>query len=352
MARGLLVIGALALLSTPADAQRPGPVDRWLERAARAAERGHDRRARRILGRALRRADDGDPRPAVALARLLPTSPEAVRAPDEALRARAAEAEEALSSALAEAPHHTPTEEAERLRAWALATGGDHVAAVERAAASAGLQDRAGAALLRRLATVSVLRADLSSARRALAAAHRAYPQDNEVLTELGAVELALGDAEAAVGRFERVLGRRPDDLDARRDLAGALVAAGRAAGAVALLARALEAHPDRVDLRLELAHAALEAGDPDRAIRAARAALAALPDDDGRAHAALGAALAAAGRRDAAQRAFEEALRRDPADARARQGLAALREPPSDEPAPSEPLASPRVEPREARPR
>lgn len=280
-----------------------------------------------ILGRALRTTSPEDGRAAIAFARALPEEVEA--RPSDSVRARATRAREALDVFIEAAPEAPETAGARRLRAWAMALGGDLPAAIARAAGEGGLQDRAGAELLRRLALAAVLQGRLAAARVALVAAHRSYPQSNEVLNELGAVELALGAPGAAAERFARVLGRRPSDLDARRDLAGALVAAGRPEAAVELLVPAVAQHPEVHALWLELAYAALEAGASRAAEEAARSAIEHLPDDDARGHAALGLALTACGRREEARAAFEEALRRDPDDLRASQGLNTLDAPP-----------------------
>ena len=328
---GVVVLGALLLSSTVVTAQPSPTVTRLLDRARAAAERGHEGRAWALIGRAVREAPAGDESGVTALAAALPTE---VAEPTSVWRQRAAETRDAIDAFLEAAPAHADLTRLARSRSWAAALAGDHVEAIERAAGSAGLQDRASADLLRDLAALSVVRRDLHAAQRALAAAHRAYPQDNEVLADLGAVELALGRPGAAVERFGRILGRQPADFDARSDLAGALVAAGRAAEAVELLAPAAahygDAHPE---LHLELAYAALEASNPRVAVTAARAAIAVLGDDDARGHTALGAALAASQQRDEAESTFEEALRRDPRDVRARQGLEALRGPERREP-------------------
>ncbi len=139
-------------------------------------------------------------------------------------------------------------------------------------------------------------------------------------------MDLAVGDADAAVEHFGRALGRRPADLSLRRDLAGALLATGRADDALALLEGAVEVHPDDAELTLELARTALEAGHAEVAEEAARRALDSLPATDPRPAAALGAAFAAQHRADDAETAFGEALRRDPDDLAAQQGLRALR--------------------------
>ncbi|MGE0789696.1 MAG: tetratricopeptide repeat protein [Sandaracinaceae bacterium] len=336
MPRAAVVLLALSFSSFCAAPAAAQPAADALARAEREVARGHRTRAWAILARAAERAPS-DVGLATALARLLPAASAlpAGRA-DPGVASRAASARDALRRALAAADETSPPAPAEAYRAlaWATALAGDLDAAVDDAEARVGLQDRESAELLRDLATIAAGRDMLRLARRALEAALRAYPQDNSTLTDLGVVELALGEADAAAERFARILGRVPTDIDARRDLAGALVAAGRADSALALLARAAEHHPEDPELRLELAFAALEAREPAQAETAARDAIARLPTSDARAHAALGAALAALERPDDAREAFREALRRDPRDVRARQGLSALDAPPA-EPAP-----------------
>jgi len=283
------------------------------------------------LRRVSARAAPEDGRAALALGGLLPDAP---AEPSDTWRERAREASAALDAFITAAPADPNTGQAGRLRSWAIALGGDHDTAIEAAASSVGLQDRAANELLRRLATLAVVREDLPAARAALLGAHRAMPQDSVVLSDLGAVELALGQPESAAERFARVLGRHPDDLNARRDLAGALVAAGRPESAVEILTRAARAHPGVLALWLELSHAAREAAEPAIAERAARSAVDLTQAGDGRAHTALGFALAALDRRDEARSAFEEALRRDEREFRASQGLSALSRPESSSPA------------------
>lgn len=331
----MTALSALAPAAAPAQA----PLERALAGAERAAQAGQARRAWTLWRRVAARYPE-DERAASRMAAELPRAPEALATPSDTLLARAAEAERALEAHLAATAE--PSASARRLHAWSLAAR-DHARAVERAAEAAGLQDAEAAALLARLAALSVLRGDLRAARRALEAAHAAMPQASVHLSDLAAVELALGEPEAAATRFARVLARDPGDLGARRDLAGALVAAGRAGEAVALLEEAAARHPEEPELAIELARAALEAGQPRAAERAARAAIAALADTDPRGHAVLGAALAARGRREEAELAFGEALRRDPRDLRARHGLDALRAPPE---APPEPDAGRRLAP------
>lgn len=312
----------VVLLLVPGATQAQAPLERALASAERAAESGGERRAWILWRRTAARFPE-DARAAIRMAEALPVDPAVIATPTRTVRARFEEAERALRDHVAATA--TPSADARRMHAWTIAAR-DHRAAIDALVELAGLQDAASASVLARVAAIAAARDDLHAARRALEAAHRAMPQDNAHLSDLGAVELALGDPGSAADRFARVLARRPDDLGARRDLAGALVAAGRAGEASALLAQAIELHPEEPELSIELARAALEAGQPIVAERAARLAIGALGDEDARGHSALGAALAAQRRREDAEVAFAEALRRDPRDLRARQGLDALR--------------------------
>src|SRR5690606_32016310 len=83
---GSVVIGACLALSTPAAAQGG---ERWLERAETLAERGRTRPAMAMARRAARALSPADPRPALALAAMLPDEPAATL--DAAARALATE---------------------------------------------------------------------------------------------------------------------------------------------------------------------------------------------------------------------------------------------------------------------
>ena len=69
-----------------------------------------------------------------------------------------------------------------------------------------------------------------------LAEPHAAETEEGAPYLEIaGSAAMALGDAPRAVHHFERLARLRPDDLDIRADLAGALLAAGRDSEALAL---------------------------------------------------------------------------------------------------------------------
>src|SRR5690606_34213378 len=97
------------------------------------------------------------------------------------------------------------------------------------------------------------------------------------------------------------------------------------AAQAARILEGVVRQLPERSDVRLELARARLEAGDREGGIAAAREALERAEPQDAEPAIVLGQALAAAGRRDEARDAFDEALRRRPGNPRALEGLRTL---------------------------
>jgi tetratricopeptide (TPR) repeat protein len=319
---------ALLLSSVPAHA--PAQTDRLVARAEAAASAGRWPRARRLYRRALRE-DPRDPRAALALAEHLP---------DALDPGVAEEAAEVLGALDALSPSFLDVDTAravERHRAWVATlvahAGNDDEgldAAVDRLAARVGVQDGAGAAMLRRLAAVALRDGDRRRARGALVAAARAMPQARETAIDLALLELSDGAPQAAIDRLERALLRYPDDAEIRRDLAGALLAAGRPAEALGLYRALRAANPDRGALALEHGRVALAAGELAEAQRAAEDAEAQLPAAP-EPPTLRGLVAAAAGRVEDAEAAFREALRRDPAHGPASRGLQALGVPPVD---------------------
>jgi tetratricopeptide (TPR) repeat protein len=328
MAR-LAVVGVLAVLSTLpvglAVAQPGRSVDAWIARADALAAAGRRRPALALLRRAVAR-DPADPRAPLRLATLLlPAEPAAAAAPGSAERETAVEVSAMLAHTLAAAPDGEATAELRLAQAWADAVAGDHRDGIEGAGAAAGLLDTHAAALLRRLAALAVHRHDLVAADRALELARRADAADVSLLADHATVRLARGLPAGAAAILRDALERRPGDVDLRRALGAALLAAGDETGAITVLSRLARERPDDLRAQLELAQASLEIGDPVRAERAARQALPRSEASDARASVLLGLALAAQQRTAEARQAFQDALRRDPDDPRAREGLAAL---------------------------
>ncbi|MGF1467174.1 MAG: tetratricopeptide repeat protein, partial [Sandaracinaceae bacterium] len=241
-------------------------------------ERGDEAAARRLWLRALGRPG-GLAAAAARLLRLLPADPARAAEPSPPERRLARRVLRALERAQGTSDPAPVDADLLRARAWCRAIGGDHQRAVAELLGALRPQDRAQAALLRRLAAVALHRGDPESARTALDGAHRARPQDPQILVDRAALDLRGGEPERAIGLLERALLRRPGDLGIRRDLAGALLAAGRGDEAMAVYRRAgQEAAPNdeaRLELGIELAHAALQAGRPGPAAAAARRAAA-----------------------------------------------------------------------------
>ncbi|WP_236605285.1 tetratricopeptide repeat protein [Sandaracinus amylolyticus] len=322
--------------SAPAAAQgareraRTARVEALLAQAERAVSAGRPARALGPLRRAIA-ADPSDARAPLRLAELLLPDQvdEQVAAPGAAMQRDASEARRVLEAWLAGAPTDPAAQRrASAMRWWAAAIAEGHAVAIDGITRDAGLQDESAASVLRRLAALAIRRDDLEGARRALEAARRAMPQDTEVLAELAALALAQGRATEAVTLFEAVVARRPGDLDALRDVAGARMAAGDAPAAARTLESVARQLPTSGEVRLELARARLEAGDREGGITAAREALELAAPNDAEPAIVLGQALAAAGQRHEARRAFEEALRRRPGSPRATEALRALQNP------------------------
>ncbi|MBX3247039.1 MAG: tetratricopeptide repeat protein [Myxococcales bacterium] len=307
----LLALALVGASTLPARAQDRA-LERWLASATRALDANAPRRARPLLARAAARAPS-DPRVLFLVARLLPDDLESLVHPsdevlDDARWLRALAGRVEVSS--------DERAQASRLAAWSDAICG------ERAAAALPLapQDRAGVALLRRVAALALRRGAPDEALLALRRAHGALPQDPEVLRELAALLVARGRPAEAVQLLTIRLRVEPGDLESRRDLGLALLADGREGEALAILEDvARQGQP--ADL-LRYAAAALEAG---RLREAASAAARAASRSEGsarqRAYAVRGLALLALGQREAAR----DSLRLAPDDARAREALRLL---------------------------
>ena len=306
----------------------------WIARADALVQRGRTRAGVRLLRRAAERVPE-DARAPLRLYRLwVPTSAEAsLITPSEALRRDVAEARRLLEHIQVESGPDAPR--VPLLIAWATAVAGDHREAIDAATLAAGRLDLEAARLLRRLSALAVLRRDLIAAEQALTAARRADPVEVALVTDQATIALARGRTERAVALYREALARSPESVSILRDLAGALLAAGRAREAVAMLASVTSTCPDGEMGRcqLDLARASLEAQQLRRAERAARSALTSGTPGDPEPALVLAAILAAAGRPDEARDAYREALRRDPQNLRAREGLRAPEEPEGSRP-------------------
>ncbi len=323
------VIGPCGALSSRAVAQprttdvAAPALERALTRAERDLARGRLSMGIAGLWRAARRAPLDARAPLRLAALLLPGT--LGQEPDDGIREAAAAVRAALETA-ADAPGIEPSMQQQlRLRAaFAQAVAGDPAGAVTSIATRCGRLDAASGDALRVLAAAAVQHDRLADAEGVLDHALRCAGPRDALLADRGAVRLARGRTVEAVDDFREVVRRRPGDVDALRDLAGALLAGGRTSEALTLHGGLAARAPDDARAHLDLARAALEARDLPRAIEAARTALR-LDVRDAEPALLLAAAHLAAGARGAAIEAFREALRRRPDEPRAVEGLRAL---------------------------
>lgn len=325
----------IALLSLTGEAQSE-PSERQLRRAARwtetaraQLEAGQRGRAARSLRKALEVTPNAAARLELYAQALLAGDPARAAWPSkQALRSM-----ERFQKAVRDArpgPDATPEQmgawrRVRFWRQWAAAVRGRLGGAIEESGRMAGIQDLLGSQWLRRLAALAVHRGDLAAAERALVLARQVMPQDPEISAELGALRLARGRAHAALAPLREVLKRDQANLGARRDLAGALLASGRPAEALELLMAAGEACSQHTACLLDTARVALEGQRLEVAAEAALLALQQGPQGDPEPALLLAESRARQGRKDDAERAYREALRRRPNHPRARQGLSAL---------------------------
>ena len=295
-------------------------LNQWRGQSRPARRAALERRMRSLIERAARRQSD---------ARLVAFAIQSLHAnPTPAQAQWTLEQSEHLATSPREHRH---------LAGWAAIVGGDRRAGVQRLIGNAGLNDAAGADVLRNAATWLIDVGDLELAELALVHARRALPTDATLSTDLAAVRLARGDPRGAIRVLREEIRHHGADTDfgslLREDLAGAYLAAGRGAEAVTLWKRvaaqvsaATQPDPERRQrLHRAVARAALELGDNESALTAAQSALD-LAQDDGEAQLLLGLALAAAGRDDQAITALRRAARLLPSgDPRVRGALEGL---------------------------
>ncbi|MEM9190716.1 MAG: tetratricopeptide repeat protein [Myxococcota bacterium] len=287
--------------------------NRRIERARALVEQNRTSAAIRLLERHLRRRPTDTDAATLLAGIALPRSATECLSPDR--RTRAAELLGLLEAASV-GPEH---------RIWPLAVAGDHREAIDRAASRAAPFDPDAAVLLAELAALSAARHDLSAAELALRNAHRVHSPRVELLVDLATVQLARGRTRLAVRTLRDALSRRPRDRAIRRELALALLADGRPRDALGIC-RALRGEGGNSDagaVGLLYATAALDAGEIEEAIRAAEANLEERPD--AAPALTLATAFLRANRREDAANAYRIALRREPENAQAAAGLAAL---------------------------
>lgn len=269
-----------------------------------------------------------------------------------AQRGQLDEAQHALQRLLSQNPRNQPA----NLLMGAVAFSLGNLAQAEMYLKAAASGDREGRTARKLLAEVQLR---LNKARGVLESVQALGTEaDSDLLSAAGRASILVGDVRSAVDYFERSRAAAPADVARELDLAAAYLAAGRAPEALALL-RGLP-QGEAVDYRRErlLLLAMVQSGAPQEAIRAAQALAARAPEDPrtlllaaagllaaadpGAARAlidrairlqpkeavpwvSLGLLEASQGDAAAAERAFDEALRRAPGNVDALVGKAQL---------------------------
>jgi spermidine synthase len=171
------------------------------------------------------------------------------------------------------------------------------------AAALSGLSDSAGGANR------------LNEERDWLTAIAAHEPRNAAVRIELSRILSVLGDVPGGVREASEALQLTPDDPRSAEQLASVLADAADARRLTPLAGQIVSRFPERADSWYYEATALYLSGRTDDAIVAARRVVDAHPEH-ARAQSLLGAACAAAGRRDCAQAAFDASIRSNPRDA------------------------------------
>lgn len=316
----------LSFLSSTA-AAGSGRVEVLLQRAQWLVEHGQSQRAVGLLRRAMQAAPES-PTPVARFAELVLPDVSDARAwtPDAGLIAEANTVLDAIEH-VAQRDDTGVGDRAESLyaqRIWALALAQSHTVAIEAWLGREVRLSRDHAELGRKLAALAIRRGDLEAARRALVACVGFNGEDSSLRSDLAAVELARGNGREALVLFRDVAVAQPGDLNAQRDLAGALLTEGDAITAMGLL-RATAGCNALCDCALELTRAALAAQDADVAVEAAGHALRACTIDDPEPALWLATAEHLAGHTSQAMTAYRLALQRDPHSQRAQEALRAL---------------------------
>lgn len=149
-------------------------------------------------------------------------------------------------------------------------------------------------------------------------------PSEPNVLNSLGVCHGHLGQMDKAMEYFEKALAASPEDFMAHYNLGYALMARGRLAEASERLERSLALKPDHADTLFQLGRLAQSEGRLGKAVELLTRA-SEQPDCRKAVHRHLGEALAAAGKPDQAEAAFNRAVKAQPNDAAALASLAEL---------------------------
>ncbi|MCG0314752.1 MAG: tetratricopeptide repeat protein [Calditerricola sp.] len=150
-------------------------------------------------------------------------------------------------------------------------------------------------------------------------------PGDSEARLLLAEVYLELGETDAALDVLMSLLDERPDDVRVLVNLADLYATEGLYEVAVSYLEKARRHHPEPLLFARHLAQLYDELGDEENAL-ALLESLVGTPYEDADLYVELGARWARRGAWEDAARHYEEALARDPANERARLGLALLK--------------------------
>lgn len=321
----LLSVSSADALRAPSSAQETpdAQLEGYFAHAASALARHQAARARIFLRRAVARAP-GDARGVLRLGALtLPTTLPGTPLSDSVRR----DVDE-VRAAIAVALGPTAVQDAStalllrRMDAWAQAVRGDLDEAVQNASRSCGRLDDETAQMLRTIARYAVQRDALALADRALDGARRCSAASIDAVWELAIVRLARGQTAEAVTLLREVVQRQPGDINALRDLAGALLASGETADSLHLYTDIAAQCPRDARCHLDIARAALESHEFEQAVTAAVRGRDLATASDPEPSLLLGAIQLARGARREAIDAFRDALRREPGNPRAVEGL------------------------------
>lgn len=167
----------------------------------------------------------------------------------------------------------------------------------------------------------------LDDAAAVLAQSVKRHPRDSALHNEMGILEMDRKDLDAAVARFQRAVHSDPKDSNLHNNLGFALLASGRVDEAVEVLRVSLRLDGSQIRTRNNLGFALVAVGKPEAAWRVFRAASA---EPDARTNYAL--ALELKGEVDAAATQYRTALKLDPKNSQAREGLSRITPPETDE--------------------
>ena len=202
-----------------------------------------------------------------------------------------------------------------RLYAWLLWQRGKTTAALKQFA-EALARDPNDVRALVALGRVQIAEGQNDAARDTLSAAVKLRPDDAVIHFWLGEAHAKLGDIAEAIARYERSRELDPTNLDTHRALAGLYAGQRRYADAAKELATVVDGEPENLDAVFLLAACLRASGQTDAAIDAYAAASLRFPTE-ARLQKFRGDLLTEGKRDDEAAKAYAEAKRLAPKDAR-----------------------------------